>query len=183
MLLSTCACFCRIFHLVYMCMYFSRLLRLAFCVLCIYSRRKKNAPFPFPFRSVLLVMNGQKKWRAVFPVLPVPPSNPSACARSNESCLSGDPVYGRVCTRGRQYPPSLTPSLARPELNGRKRMERNGTAKKTGKTGRKTERNRMERTIKRNGTETERVFFTPTVHVYNCVHPCTAYTCTCPLGA
>ena len=44
------------------------------------------------------------------------------------------------------------------ELNGQKRTERNGTAKKTGKTGRKTERNGMERTIKRNRTETERFF-------------------------
>ena len=75
-------------------------------------------------------------------VPPVLPSNPSACARSHESCLSRDPVYRRICTRGRQYPPSPAPSLARPELNGRKRTERNGTAKKWGK--RKEKRNRTE---------------------------------------
>ena len=53
------------------------------------------------------------------------------------------------------------PSLARPELNGRKRTERNGTERlKNGENGKKngTERNGMERTIKRNGTETERFF-------------------------
>jgi hypothetical protein len=102
--------------------------------------------------------------RSVPPVLPVLPSNPSACARSNESCLSGDPAYRRVCTRGRQYPPSLAPSLARPELNGR-----NGTERlKNGENGKKngTERNGMERTIKRNGTETERFFYAYCSHVY-----------------
>ena len=40
----------------------------------IYSRRqkKRSVSVPVPFRSVVLVMNGQKKWRAVLPVLPVP---------------------------------------------------------------------------------------------------------------
>ena len=94
-------------------------------------------------------MNGQKKWRAVLPVLPVLPSNPSACARSNESCLSGDPAYRRVCTRGRQYPPSLAPSLARPEFNGRKRTERDGTER----NGTERLKKRGKREEKRNGTE------------------------------
>ena len=98
---------------------------------CIYSRRKKNT-LRFRSRSVPFRFTGNEraeKWRAVLPVFPVPPvlpSNPSACARSNESCFSGDPAYRRVCTQGHQYPPSLAPSLARPELNGRKRTERNG---------------------------------------------------------
>ena len=128
---------------------------------------KKYAPFPFSLRSVPFRFTGNERAekmvcrfarfaRSVLPVLPVLPSNPSACARSNESCLSGDPAYRRVCTRGRQYPPSLAPSLARPELNGRKRTER----LKNGENGKKngTERNGMEWTKKRNGTETERFF-------------------------
>ena len=81
-----------------------------------YSRRNKNAPFPFC--SVLLAMNRQKKWRAVLPVPSVPPvlpSNPSACARSNESCLSGDPAHRRGAINTR---PCLASSLAHPELNG-----------------------------------------------------------------
>ena len=104
--------------------------------------------------------------RSVPPVLPVLPSNPSACARSNESCLSGDPAYRRVCMRGRQYPPSLAPSLARPELNGRKRTERNGTAKIRGKWEEKrngTERDGTDNKTERDGNGA--FFFTPTVHV------------------
>ena len=98
---------------------------------------KKTTPFPFPFHSIPFRFTGNERAekmacrfarfaRSVPPVLPVLHSNPSACARSNESCLSGDPAYRRVCTRGCQYPPSLAPSLARPELNGRKWTERNG---------------------------------------------------------
>ena len=116
------------------------------CVIHTYSRRQKNrsvsVPVPFRFtgneRAEKMACRFARFARSVPPVLP---SNPSACARSNESCLSGDPAYRRVCTRGRQYPPSLAPSLARPELNGRKRTERNGTAKKRGKREEKTERN------------------------------------------
>ena len=103
--------------------------------------------------------------RSVPPVLPVLPSNPSACAHSNESCLSGDPAYRRVCTRGRQYPPSLAPSLARPELNGRKRTERNGTAKKRGKRN-GTERDGTDNKTERDGNGA--FFFMPTV--YNSIY-------------
>ena len=105
-------------------------------------------------------------------VPPVLPSNPSACARSNESCFSGDPAYIRVCTRGRQYPPSLAPSLARPELNGRKRTERdgterNGTAKTRGKREEKwngTERDGTDNKTERDGNGA--FFLTPTVHAH-----------------
>ena len=64
---------------------------------------KKTAPFPFRFigneRAEKMACRSARFVPSVPPVLP---SNPSACARSNESCLSGDPAHRRVCTRGRQ---------------------------------------------------------------------------------
>ena len=96
---------------------------------CSYSRRQKNAPFPF--RSVLLAMNGQKKWRAVLPVLPVPFRpfclllNPSACARSNGSCLSGDPAHRRVCSLvPRPSPSSVRNARAQFNAGVEKRREK-----------------------------------------------------------
>ena len=119
------------------------------CKTCMHIqyRRKKKRSVSIPFHSVLLVMNGQKKWR---PVLPVPfrPFRPfcllilvPAHAQMNLEILR---IYRRVCMRGHQY---LASSLACPELNGWKRTERNGTAKKRAK--REEKWNGMERTIKR----------------------------------
>ena len=123
---------------------------------------KKKRSVPVPFRFTGNERAEKMACRFARSVSPVLPSNPSACARSNESCLSGDPAYRRVCTRGCQYPPSLAPSLARPELNGRKRTER---LKKRGK--REEKRNGTERDGTDNKTERDgngAFFLTPTVY-------------------
>ena len=62
------------------------------------------------FRSVPFRFTGNERAekmasrsaRSVPSVPPVLRSNPSTCARSNESCISGDAAYRRVCTWGRQ---------------------------------------------------------------------------------
>ena len=65
------------------------------CKTC--SRRKKTLRFcsvPFRFTGNERAEKMASRFaRSVPSVLPVLPSNPSACARSNESCLSGDPAY------------------------------------------------------------------------------------------
>ena len=74
-----------------------------------------------------------------------------ACARSNESCLKAEILRINVYARARgavNNRPSLASSLARPELKGGKRTERDGTEwQKNGQNG------------KKNGTERKRSVF------------------------
>ena len=79
-------------------------------------------------------------------------------------------MYARGAVNTR---PSLASSQARPELNGRKRTERDGTERngtaKNGQNGKKngTERNGTERDGTDNKTERDgngAFFLTPTVH-------------------
>ena len=68
-----------------------------------YSRRQKKRSVSVPFRFTGNERAEKMASRSARSVPPVLPSNPSACARSNESCISGDPAYRRVCTRARPW--------------------------------------------------------------------------------
>ena len=93
----------------------------------------KKSSVSVPFRSVLLVINGQKKWRAVLPV-PFCPFCLLVLAPAHAQMILRIDVYACEAVNTR---PSLASSLARPELNGR-----NGTERlKNGENG-------TERTIK-----------------------------------